>query len=286
MIIAEAKIEDPSWSYEELTGWLQVSASGYDAWRKRTTKKECSQDTDVIKLIFEKSKAKFGARRIKMKLEREFGVVMNLKKIRRIMKVNGLICRLRRKSAPRASFYANEEHATAPNLLDRNFDVDIPETVFCTDITYLDYGKGHRAYLSIVQDVATNEIVHYKLGNNMSLGLAVDGIRDLYFKIKSKGREAIMVHSDQGSHYTSPTYRRILDELGILQSMSRRGCSPDNGLVESTFGHIKDEMEYKSCENYDELEKVVNKYIKYYNFERPQWGLKAKTPAECRGFEL
>lgn len=266
---------------------MNVSKSGYYAWlKRRIAKEDDAYEVELIHLIFERSRKRAGAKTMKMILQRNFFVVMNLKKIRRLMKKYGLRTNVRRRSKYASAHLINEEHATAPNFLDRNFEVKGPETVFCTDITYLDYGKGNRAYLSIVQDVATNEIVHYKLNQNMTLGLAIEGIRDLYFKLQSKGRNAIMVHSDQGSHYTSTTYRKILEDLDVLQSMSRRGCSPDNGLVESTFGHIKDEMDYKVCKNYEELERVVRDYIWYYNFDRPQWGLKAKTPAECRGSEL
>lgn len=266
---------------------MDVSKSGYYAWAKRKPSLDDDPyEIELLHLIFERSRKRAGAKTMKMILSRNFFILMNLKKIRRLMKKYRLRVNIRRRNKYSSAHLIEGEHATAPNYLDRNFEVEVPETVFCTDITYLDYGKDNRAYLSIVQDVATNEIVHYKLSNNMSLGLAVDGIRDLYFGIKSKRRDVIMVHSDQGSHYTSTIYRKILEDLNILQSMSRRGCSPDNGLIESTFGHLKDEMDYKVCRSYEELEKVVNEYIWYYNFDRPQWGLKAKTPAECRGFKL
>jgi len=266
---------------------MKVSKSGFYAWRDRDTSHvDDPYEVELIYHIFERSRSKAGAKTIKMILLRSFFIVMNLKKIRRLMKKYGLRANVRRRSKYSSAHLINEEHATVPNYLDRNFDVEEPGTVFCTDITNLDYGNGQRAYLSVVQDVATNEIVHYKLNTNMSLGLAVDGIRNLYFNLKSKGRNAIMVHSDQGSHYTSKSYRRILEDLDILQSMSRRGCSPDNGLIESTFGHMKDEMDYKFCRSYEELEKVVRDYVWYYNYERPQWGLETRTPAECRGSKL
>lgn len=74
-----------------------------------------------------------------------------------------------------------------PNFLDRNFEIEEPEAVFCTDITYLNYGNGRRAYLSLIQDLATKEIIHFKLNSNLTLGLATEGIRDLYFGIRSRG---------------------------------------------------------------------------------------------------
>lgn len=278
-------MDNPSWSVTMLCNCLRVSKSGYYAFLKRAQHPtiEC-YETELVTLIFEQRRGKAGARVIKMLLWRHFFLLVNLKKVRRIMRDQGLRTKIRRRNKYASFKDKNEVHESVPNYLDRNFDIREAETVFCTDITYLDYNRGKRAYLSVVQDIATKEIVHFNLSQKMTLNLAVDGIKDLYFKIQSKGRKAIMVHSDQGSHYTSRTYRRLLEELDVLQSMSRKGNCLDNAAIESLFGHLKDEMDYRSCHTYEELEKVVKEYVNYYNFERPQWGLKAKTPAECRGF--
>ncbi len=90
------------------------------------------------------------------------------------------------------------------------------------------------------------------------------------------------IHSDQGSHYTSPKFQKLLKYYKLGQSISRRGNCWDNAPQESFFGHMKDEIDYKNCMTLSDLEKVINKYMKYYNNHRYQWNLKKLTPVEYR----
>jgi transposase InsO family protein len=231
-------------------------------------------------IIFENRKSKAGARTIKMLLQKYFWISMNLKKVRRIMKKHGLHTIIRRKNKYKHGWILGEEHRVSPNILDRNFDVGTKDTVYSTDITYLDYGNGKRAYLSAVKDLATKEIVHHTVSPGINLNIATQGLEDLF---RQKPKHIIM-HSDQGCHYTSKSYRELLSKWEVTQSMSRKGNCLDNAPIESFFGHLKDEAEFRSCHNYEELVAEINRYINYYNTERPQSGLKGKTPTECRGF--
>lgn len=190
---------------------------------------------------------------------------------------------IRKKSKYNSSVTYGQLHTSVPNYLDRDFKNKGPDQVYCTDITYLDYGEGKRAYLSAIKDAGTREIRHFNLAKSMHLNVAIEGIHEFYSSISSKSRKALIVHSDQGSHYTSYEYRSLLERLGILQSMSRKGKCLDNAPIESFFGHMKDELDYIKCKSYEELEEAVKQYIDYYNKERPQWDLNGKTPAECRG---
>lgn len=97
--------------------------------------------------------------------------------------------------------------------------------------------------------------------------------------------EAIL-HSDQGFHYTSPVFQKKVKKLGITQSMSRKGNCWDNAPMESFFGHFKDEVCYKECNSLKELKRVVNTYIKEYNYQRYQWGLNKMTPVQYRSHLL
>lgn len=205
---------------------------------------------------------------------------MNLKKVRRLMKKHGLRTFIRRKNRSRQVWVEGDEHRASPNILNRNFNVQKKDTVYSTDITYLDYGLGKRAYLSAVKDLATKEIVHYTVSASATLNIALRGLEDLF----SQKPKHIIMHSDQGSHYTSKIYRDLLSKWEITQSMSRKGNCLDNAPIESFFGHLKDEAELRDCNTYEELVAEIDRYIKYYNNERPQWDLKGKTPAECRGF--
>lgn len=218
-----------------------------------------------------------------MYLMRDYGLTFNLKKIRRIMAKLNLKVKIRKK---RQQFYflKNMRHKTLPNRLKQNFKINHPDKVYSTDITYLHYNSGERAYLSALKDLGTREIVHYGVSRYLDMSLVISGLSDYLQTIVLNRNKKIIIHSDQGSHYTSHVYRKILRENNIKQSMSRKGNCLDNAPIESFFGHFKDESEYKNCKSFEELKNEVDKYIEYYNKERPQWGLKGKTPAEYRGF--
>ena len=98
--------------------------------------------------------------------------------------------------------------------------------------------------------------------------------------------EDIMIHSDQGFHYTNPTYIKIVKELKMIQSMSGKGKSIDNAPIESFFGHMKDELDYESCKSFEALRFAIKEYMRYYNYERKQWTRKKMTPVEFRNHLL
>ena len=93
---------------------------------------------------------------------------------------------------------------------------------------------------------------------------------------------AIMIHSDQGWHYTNPQFHIKVLEMGLQQSMSRRGNCWDNAPQESFFGHLKDEVDIKSCDTFDEVCELITDYIDYYNNDRYQWNLNRMTPIQYR----
>lgn len=217
-----------------------------------------------------------------MILRRSYGLNFNLKKIRRIMKVNNLVTRLRKRKY-KNYFFKNTEHKVAPNRLKQKFKIKSPDKVYSTDITYLPFGNGEKAYLSAVKDLCSKEVVQHSLSKNVDIDLVVNGLSNYLEKLSEQKKKQLIIHSDQGSHYTSHFYRRLLKKNKVKQSMSRRGNCLDNAPIESFFGHLKDELDYKGCKNFSELKIKVDKYIEYYNNERPQWGLNGKTPVECRG---
>lgn len=198
------------------------------------------------------------------------------------MRLRGLAVQIRKR---RQQFYylKNVQHKVMPNRLKQNFNTNKSDRLYSTDITYLSYNGGERAYLSAVKDLGTKEIVHHRISKRMDINLVTMGLADFLKTIPQSKRRKMIIHSDQGGHYTSQFYRRILKISGVKQSMSRRGNCLDNAPIESFFGHFKDESEYKNCKSFEELKNEVDKYINYYNNERPQWGLKGKTPAEYRG---
>lgn len=270
-----------------------VSRSGYynyfssksqDTRNKRDSKDAVLRD-NILK-AFNFKRRKKGARQIKMTLEGQFGIVYNLKRIRRIMRKYEIICPIRKANPYRRMMKATKEHTVLPNLLNRNFKQNTPGKVLLTDITYLFYGNGKKAYLSTIKDGSTNEILAYNISDKMTLDIATNTVNKLINDGQVKLTKDAFIHSDQGVHYTSPKFQSLVKGCRLVQSMSRRGNCWDNAPQESFFGHLKDETYIKSCETLDELEREIKEYMLYYNNYRYQWNLKKMTPVQYRNHLL
>ena len=264
-----------------------VSRSGYYAYIKSKPNKLKREQSDLKlkKLIlkaFDHRGYKKGSRSIKMVLENDFNKIINRKCIQRIMRKYEIVCPHRKPNPYRRMAKATKEHSTVPNLLNRNFKQSIPGKVLLTDITYLHYGDGNTAYLSTIKDGSTNEILSYNLSKNLKIDIALDTIKNLMFNSRVKIHDEAIIHSDQGFHYTSPQFKKLLKQYNLNQSMSRRGNCWDNAPQESFFGHLKDEVDYKNCSTFEELKSKIDSYINYYNNFRYQWNLKKLTPVSYR----
>lgn len=266
-----------------------VSCSGYYNYfsakslhtrQKRDVKDESARD--IILKAFNFKRRKKGARQIKMTLQGQFGILYNLKRIRRIMKKYDIVCPIRKANPYRRMMKATQEHRVLPNLLNRQFKQDIPGKVLLTDITYLFYGNGRKAYLSTVKDGSTNEILAYHLSDKLTLDIATDTIHKLVNNRQVQLDQDAFIHSDQGVHYTSPVFQTLVKSYKLKQSMSRRGNCWDNAPQESFFGHFKDESHIKQCQSLYELEQEIDEYIAYYNNYRYQWELNKMTPVQYR----
>ena len=250
--------------------------------------KEAADEREVqlIQAHFNQLNGKAGALVIKMQLENLNGIVMNHKKIRRLMRKFGLVATLRQANPYRKMAKATQEHLTCENLLKRKFNQGEPEKVLLTDITYMRYGTGQWAYLSCVKDGATRQILAHCLSSTLELSLVERTLDQLQEKLGGNIHPEAILHSDQGMHYTHPKIRHLIKQAGFKQSMSRKGNCWDNASMESFFGHMKDELEYKDCQTLQELRLRVNEYIMYYNSERYQWTLKKMTPDQFRSHLL
>jgi putative transposase len=229
-----------------------------------------------IKEVFDHGKGKWGWRNVKMRLED-----MNHKKIKRIMRKYGLVSKVRKKNPYKQMMKKNMEHRIFPNKLERKFRQVVPFKVFCTDITYIPL-ESRFAYLSVIKDIATGEVVAWNLSLYLEFALVTETVKNM----RLESYEDIMIHSDQGFHYTNPTYIEIVKELKMIQSMSGKGKCIDNAPIESFFGHMKDELDYKTCQTFEELRSKVAEYMRYYNNERKQWTRKKMTPVEYRNHLL
>ena len=266
----------------------QVSRSGYYKWLKSSDKPD--KDTDdylIIKEVFDKGKKKLGWRSIQMNLFNEKKITMNHKKIIRIMNKYQLFVKIRRRNPYKDIAKKTQEHRTCDNKLNREFKQTTPLKVFCTDITYLFY-NSRLAYLSVIKDICSGEIVAWWLSDNLSMGIVINTIDRLKHNnnLPLKSLANIMIHSDQGFHYTNPEYIKEIKDLNMIQSMSRKGNCIDNSPAESFFGHFKDDVDYKECKTFTELNLLVEEYIDYYNNARYQWDLKKMTPVGYRNHLL
>jgi putative transposase len=207
-------------------------------------------------------------------LRRE-GIVVNQKRVRRLMRELGIRSVIQKKRP----FSGQKVSRVFPNWLNRNFTADAPFRRLVTDITYIRIGD-HFAYLSAVQDLYNNEILSWSLSRRNDLDLVLDSLEQL----RKKGSlEGVLLHSDQGFQYTTRTYARRLETYGMLGSHSRRGNCFDNACIESFFSHLKTEKLYLTRpKTYDEACKAIGDYISFYNKERFQQKFGGLSPIEHR----
>jgi len=230
----------------------------------------------VVKEAFDQGKGKYGWRSLKMKLPS-----MNHKKIQRIMKKYDLVAKVRRKNPYKQMMKKSLEHRTFPNKLQREFHQTVPFKVFCTDITYIPFQAGF-VYLSAVKDIASGEVVAHNTSRSLEVALVTETIK----KLRLASNANILIHSDQGFHYTNPDYIELVKEQKMIQSMSAKGNCIDNAPIESFFGHMKDELDYVSCHSFEQLRLAIDEYMRYYNYERKQWARNRMTPVEHREYLL
>lgn len=290
-VIYETLKEDKTLSVSAMCEIAGVSRSGYYAWLKAASVREEreEQDRKDFELILQAYQARGyskGAKSVYMRLlHMNPPVVMNLKKIRRLMRKYRLVCPVRRANPYRQMAKAMRTSHVASNLLEREFECYGPRIVLLTDITYIPY-QGTFAYLSTILDAYTKQILAYALSESLEVDFVLETVATL---IKEHGvslQQETILHSDQGSHYTSRKFVQILEDEGLRQSMSRRGNCWDNAPQESFFGHMKDHIgeKVKGCETYGQVKSVIDEYMDYYNNERYQWELARLSPNEYYQF--
>ena len=143
-----------------------------------------------------------------------------------------------------------------------------------TDITYIPY-NGAFAYLSTILDAYTKQILSYVLSTSLEVDFVKETVEILIRDHGVSLHTETLIHSDQGSHYTSTTFVQIMKDNDLRRSMSRRGNCWDNSPQESFFGHMKDHIltKIKECTEFQQIEDVVDDYIDYYNNEAYVWDL-------------
>ncbi len=277
--------EDNQLSVSMLCEIAGVSRSGYYRWINSSKAREKREKRDredfglVLKAYNQRGYSK-GARGIYMCMVHwDPPVVMNLKKIRRLMDKYGLMCPIRKANPYRRMAKALKTNHVADNLLGRKFTEYGPRKVLLTDITYIPY-NGTFAYLSTILDAYTKQVLSYVLSDSLEVDFVLETVKRL---IKGHGIELTketLIHSDQGCHYTSARFIQLVNDKELRQSMSRKGNCWDNAPQESFFGHMKDEINVSGCTKYQEVKAKIDDWIDYYNNERYQWQLAKLSPNE------
>ena len=263
-----------------------VSRSGYYNWISKEPVRKARDDSDQkdFELVLEAYRFRGynkGARGIHMRLL-HMGIIMNVKKIRRLMQKFGLKCPIRKANPYRRMAKALATSNVAGNIVNREFK-RAARKVLLTDITYLFFKDGKaKCYLSTILDAFTHEILAYKVSMSFKVDFVLATVETLIAEHGGTLDNETIVHSDQGCHYTSYAFIEKLKDADFVQSMSRRGNCWDNAPQESFFGHMKDEIKdlILDCDTFKDVVAQVDDWIDYYNKDRGQWELLKLTPSE------
>ncbi|WP_338994626.1 IS3 family transposase [Fusobacterium animalis] len=280
-VIAELRAKYPFKILLKIAG---ISKSVYYYYIDKKDIDEKNKDViEKIKRIYYANKGRYGYRRVTLELKNQ-GLNINHKKVQRIMKKFNLQSIIRKKR--KYSSYKGQIGKIADNHIKRNFEATAPNQKWFTDVTEFNL-RGEKLYLSPILDAYGRYIVSYDISRSANLE-QINHMLNLAFK-ENESYENLIFHSDQGWQYQHSSYQKRLKEKKITQSMSRKGNSLDNGLMECFFGLLKSEMFYDQEEKYktlEELKEAIEDYIYYYNNKRIKEKLKGLTPASYRSQSL
>ena len=260
---------------------IKLARSTYYYHLKQLDKPDKDQELKAeIQSIFIEHKGNYGYRRIHLEL-RNRGYLVNQKRVQRLMKVLNLQAKIRQKR--KYSSHKGDVGKKAENLIQRQFEASKPMEKCYTDVTEFAIPNSiQKLYLSPVLDGFNSEIIAYNLSTSPNLEQVKTMLEQAFTE---KHHKNTVLHSDQGWRYQHDSYHQFLEGKGIQASMSHKGNSPDNGMMESFFGILKSEMFYgyeKSFQSLKQLEQAIVDYIDYYNNKRIKVKLKGLSPVQYR----
>ena len=274
--------EKAQYPIDVLCAALEVSRSGYYAWKGRSAPARAKADEQLgveIVAIHRRSRGTYGSPRVHAELRAKDRRV-GKKRVERLMRENGIAARRKRRF--RRTTDSNHENPIAPNVLERNFVQEAPNKVWVTDVTYIFTAEGW-LYLAVMLDLFSRRVVGWATSDTNDRLLALDA---LYQALRARRPRAGLVHhSDRGSPYASEDYRDALRERGIMASMSRTGDCWDNAVAESFFATLKGELvDHERYLTRAAAVASIGDYIeKFYNIQRRHSHLGYVSPIE---FEL
>ena len=229
----------------------------------------------------EASKGRYGYRRVTLVLKNK-GFKINHKKVLRIMREESLLCSKFKTRSRKYSSYKGQIGKVADNVVNREFTASKPNQLWLTDVTeFRIKGQEKKLYLSPILDVYNSEIISYTLSYHPTIELTNTMLEKALGKTKDKNN--LIIHSDQGFHYQHSSWTSRLEKMNIKQSMSRKGTCLDNSPMENFFGILKQEMYYGvEFKSYEKLVNEIERYIKWYNEDRIKTKLNGMSPVMYR----
>jgi putative transposase len=230
---------------------------------------------------FEQARGRYGHRRVHAVLARQ-GRRVAKKTVLAVMNGLGLVCEVRR--SRRCRSWLGQTGATAGNVLNREFSVSAPDTKWVTDVTEFRIGD-RKVYLSPVIDLFDRSVIAYAHGPSPTLELTNSSLREAIATLPAGATP--LVHSDQGFQYQHASWRTLLAEAGLTQSMSRRGNCLDNAIAENFFGHLKEELfHHNRFDTVEAFTAALDEYIDWYNTTRISTMLEGLSPVQYRAQAL
>lgn len=258
---------------------LGISECGFHAWRNLTPSKRSLENARLeveILAAHQRTRESYSAERLHSDLA-DHGVQTSPYRVRKLRKKLGLRCKQKRKF--KVTTDSGHKLPVAPNVLNREFTVAAPNKAWVSDITYIHTDEGW-LYLAGVKDLFNGELVGHAMSERMSLPLVMQAL----FRAASSKRPSpgLILHSDRGSQYCARDYQRLLSQLGMVPSMSRRGDCWDNAPMESFWGTLKNELVHHcKFETRQQAKQDISEYIEvFYNRQRKQKRLRYLSPAK------
>ncbi|HCX3290188.1 TPA: IS3 family transposase, partial [Legionella pneumophila] len=282
-----------TWPVGMMCQIMGVTSSGYYSYQKRKSTKpnnepEHEELLEWVKKISESSKFSYGNRRIRKALN-ALGYPVGRRKTRRLMREAGIFVRYKKKY--KVTTNSNHKQPIFDNVLNRKFQVNEPNRAYVSDMTYIPTHEGW-LYLTVVIDLFSRKVVGWNMSSRMKADTVCDALTMAIWQRKPKA--GLIVHSDRGSQYASKQYRSLLNQHGLVGSMSKKGDCWDNSVAESFFSRLKDELvHWRNYQTRREAKQDILDYMTmFYNnqrlhssldylspnqFENRYWGLMKKV---------
>ena len=261
---------------------LQVAPSGYRARKTRPPSARQLADDDLleqIRRVHTESRGVYGARKVWRQLHRD-GIPAARCTVERLMRTDGL--KGVRRGRPHRTTRPDPAAPRPPDLVDRDFTADAPDTTWVADFTYVRLATGVFAYVAFVIDVYSRSIVGWNVAADMRTELTLTALETALWRRRNRNLHGLVHHSDAGSQYTAIRYTDRLAETGLAPSIGTVGDSYDNALAETTIGTYKTELVHpdRPWTSLADLELATLEYIDWFNHRRLHQALDYRTPAE------